>query len=161
MINTEDYEFTEYYEGLKDLEEKIGREINLLSREEVEESIDDILYEHRNKEVAFVTPGDPMVATTHTDLILRVKNLNMETKIIHGPSIYSAVAETGLQIYKFGKSTSIVYPEEDKNYFPTSYYDVIKQNKNRGLHTLLFLDIQAKKKKYMSIGESIDILLKV
>jgi diphthine synthase len=38
---------------------------------------------------------------------------------------------------------------------------VIKENKERGLHTLVLLDIDREKGRYMTIGEGIDILLKM
>ena len=67
-----------------------------------------------------------MVATTHSDIILQAKKQGIKTKIIHSSSIFSAIAETGLQIYKFGKTTSIPYPEG--KYMPTSPYKVVKDN---------------------------------
>ena len=64
-----------------------------------------------------------------------------------------------MQIYKFGKSATVSYPE--KNWFPTSHYDVIKENRERGLHTLLFLDIKADLGRYMTANEAMEILLQV
>ena len=63
----------------------------------------------------------------------------------------------GLQNYKFGRSTTLAYPEGD--YFPTSPYDVIKNNKKMGLHTLVLLDIQADRNRYMTANEGIKILI--
>ena len=45
-----------------------------------------------------------------------------------------------------------------ENYKPTSFYDVIQDNKKQGLHTLLFLDIDRKHQKFMSPNESMNIL---
>ncbi len=149
-----------YNFSINDLEEEINKEINVLSRDQVESGIKEILREHKNDKVAFVTAGDPMVATTHTDLRIRAIELGMETEVIHAPSIYSAIAETGLQIYKFGKSTSVVFPDEERNYFPTSYYDVIKQNIENNLHSMIFLDINSEEDRYMRVSDSVDILLK-
>ncbi|GAB6101133.1 diphthine synthase [Thermococcus atlanticus] len=158
--------FAEFYTSLlagtdiKRIENLIGKPIRRLSREEVELHFEEIvLSEARDKEVAFLTAGDPMVATTHSDLRIRAKEMGIESYVIHAPSIYSAIAITGLHIYKFGKSTTVAYPE--KNWFPTSHYDVIRENRERGLHTMLFLDIKAEQNRYMTANEAMEILLQV
>ncbi|WP_297549337.1 diphthine synthase [Thermococcus sp.] len=158
--------FAEFYTSLlagtsiDRIEELVGKPIVRLNREDVELNFEKIvLPEAKEKDVAFLTAGDPMVATTHPDLRIRAKKAGVESYVIHAPSIYSAVAITGLQIYKFGKSATVAYPE--KNWFPTSHYDVIKENRERGLHTLLFLDIKADRGRYMTANEAMDILLKV
>ncbi len=158
--------FAEFYTSLlagttiEKIEELIGKPIRRLSREDVELNFERVvLPEAREKEVAFLTAGDPMVATTHADLRIRAKKAGVESYVIHAPSIYSAVGITGLQIYKFGKSATVAYPEG--NWFPTSYYDVIRENLERGLHTLLFLDIKAREKRYMTANEAMELLLKV
>jgi len=62
---------------------------------------------------------------------------------VHSSSILSAaIAESGLQAYKFGKI--ITLPHWRDNYKPTSTYGAIVGNKTRGLHTLVFLDIDEK-----------------
>ncbi|ASJ10177.1 diphthine synthase [Thermococcus sp. P6] len=158
--------FAEFYTSLMAgttldrIEGLIGKPIRRLSREEVElhfESI--VLSEARERDVAFLTAGDPMVATTHSDLRLRARELGIESYVIHAPSIYSAIAITGLQVYKFGKSATVSYPE--KNWFPTSHYDVIRENGERGLHTMLFLDVKAEENRYMTANEAMEILLRV
>ena len=158
--------FAEFYTSLlagttmERIEGLIGKPIIRLSREDVELNFEKIvLPEAKEKDVAFLTAGDPMVATTHSDLRIRAKKAGVESYVIHAPSIYSAVAVTGLQIYKFGKSATVSYPE--RNWFPTSHYDVIKENRERGLHTLLFLDIKAKQNRYMTANEAMEILLQV
>ncbi|WP_456366467.1 diphthine synthase [Thermococcus sp.] len=158
--------FAEFYTSLlagttiEKIEELIGKPIRRLSREDVELNFEKVvLPEARGKDVAFLTAGDPMVATTHADLRIRAKKAGVESYVIHAPSIYSAVGVTGLQIYKFGKSATVAYPEG--NWFPTSYYDVIRENLERGLHTLLFLDIKAQEKRYMTANEAMELLLKV
>ncbi len=46
-------------------------------------------------------------ATTHTDLELRARALNIPTKVIHNASIMNAVGACGLQLYRFGEVRSI------------------------------------------------------
>ncbi len=158
--------FAEFYTSLlagttiEGIEELIGKPIRRLSREDVELNFERIvLPAAKKKEVAFLTVGDPMVATTHSDLRIRAKKAGVESYVVHAPSIYSAVAITGLHIYKFGKSATVAYPE--KNWFPMSHYDVIRENRERNLHTLLFLDIKADQGRYMTANEAMEILLQV
>jgi len=138
--------------NLKDLEKLIGKRIHILSRNDLEQHPEEnILKDSLNKKTALLAPGDPMVATTHVDIILRARKLGIKTKVIHASSIYSAVAETGLQVYKFGKTTSIPFPE--KSYFPTSPYDVLRENLKNGMHTLFLLDIKPEENKFMSVND--------
>jgi len=157
--------FAEFYTAkltgtiIENIEKTIGKPIDVLSREETEKG-DKILEAGKNGDASFLTAGDPMTATTHVDLRLRAIKIGIKTKVIHGSSIVTAVPGLlGLQNYKFGRTTTLAYPE--KNYFPTSPYDIIKENKKIGLHTLVLLDIQADKKRYMAANEGINLLLKM
>lgn len=145
--------------NLKDLEEMLGIEIDVLKREEVEEENIPIL-EARNKDVAFLSAGDPLIATTHTDMMIQAKKLGIETTVIHSSSILSAAPGiSGLQAYKFGKVTTIPFTQE--NYFPHSPYMVIKANLNYKMHTLVLLDIQSHLNRYMTANQGLDYLMKV
>jgi len=81
--------------------------------------------------------------------------------VIHNSSIISAIAETGLHLYKFGPCVTIPFPEKTKGKLPESVYEIIKMNKSRGLHTLCLLDIDAEENKLMSVKEAIEILLRL
>lgn len=41
-------------------------------------------------------------ATTHTDMLLRARELDIPTTVIHNASIMNAVGACGLQLYNFG-----------------------------------------------------------
>lgn len=84
----------------------------------------------------------PPSATTHTDLLLRARELKIPAKTIHNASIMSAVGATGLQLYNFGQTVSMVFFTE--TWKPSSFYDRIKENRQIGLHTLMLLDIKVK-----------------
>jgi len=141
------------------IEKKIGKVIDILSRKETENG-DKILKSATDKNIAFLTCGDSMTATTHVNLRLRAIDMGIKTKIVHGSSIVTAVPGLlGLQNYKFGRTTTLAFPEKD--YFPTSPYNVIKENKERGLHTLVLLDIQADKERYMTANEGMMLLLEM
>ena len=59
---------------------------------------DTILANATDHDVAFLVGGDPLSATTHTDLILRAVELKVPYKIIHNASIMNAIGSSGLQV---------------------------------------------------------------
>ena len=164
-IRNSDKIFAEFYTAkltgtdIKKIEKTIGKPVNILTRTETEKG-DIILESAEDSNVIFLTCGDPMTATTHVDLRLRAVKMGIKTRVIHGSSIVAAVPGLlGLQNYKFGRTTTLVYPEKD--YFPISPYEIIKDNKKMGLHTLVLLDIQADKTRYMTANEGLKLLLKM
>ena len=143
----------------KSFETLIGKKIEVLSREDTEKG-DRIITTATQKSVVFLTCGDPMIATTHVDLRLRAIKKGISTKIIHSSSIATAVPGLlGLQNYKFGRTTTLAFAE--KEYFPTSPYSVIYNNKKIGLHTLVLLDIQTEKNRFMTANEGLELLLQM
>ena len=143
----------------EDLEEFYGKPIILADREKVEKQSDEILTNADKEDVALLVIGDAMGATTHIDFILRAKEKNIKVQIIHNASILNAVGTVGLQLYKYGKTTSIVFPEE--NWLPETPYDTIKMNQSNGLHTLCLLDIKKDQNRFMSVPQAIETLLKI
>lgn len=157
VVFAEEYTSRMADDTIAKLAKKINKKIIVLGREEVE-SGKQILAEAAKKKVALLTPGDPMIATTHVSLVLEAKKRKIQTQIIHASSIFtSAIGEAGLQIYKFGKTVTL--PKWRENYKPTSTYDVVLENKARGLHTLLLLDID--EGKPMELNEALAIMEKM
>lgn len=145
--------------NVKNLMDELGVEFVELVREDVEDN-NVVIREALDKDIAFVTAGDSLMATTHTDLYVEAKNKGIDTCVIHGSSIFSAAPGlSGLQGYKFGKTTTVPFPDE--GFFPHSPYDAIKLNSSNGLHTLVLLDIQAHRDRYMTVNEAIDYLRKI
>jgi diphthine synthase len=124
---------------MKGLEQLLGKRVHRLTRTELEDDHGKrVLQASEGGNVAFLVPGDPMIATTHISLRLVLAKKNVATRIVHGPSITSAVAgATGLQSYKFGKSVTV----PGMGSAPPSVIDTITENRTRGLHTLLLLDV--------------------
>lgn len=164
-IKSADVVYAEFYTArlfggdLRSLEHLTGVKINILTREEVEE--DNLpIKQAENMDVAFLTAGDPLMATTHSDIMIEARKHGIKVRIIHASSILSAAPGiAGLQAYKFGKVTTIPRPEE--NYFPHSPLEVISLNQKIGLHTLVLLDIQAHRNYYMTANEGLEYLLRV
>ena len=157
--------FAEFYTSLMSglsigrLEQLIGREVVVVSRRALEEEGGkEILWEARRGKVAFLVPGDPLIATTHVDLRLRAEKEGIRTRVIHGSSILSAVMGlSGLQNYKYGRSVTIPFPEA--GFVSETPYRVIVENMERGLHTLCFLDIKADEERYMTVKEGLEVLM--
>lgn len=144
--------YTSAWKGdLGGLEKEIAKKIELLPREKVESRW--LIERAAERSVALLVPGDPLAATTHIDLLARAKKAGIEVKVIHASSVYTAIAETGLQLYKFGRTTTL--PRFEKGYEPTSPYEIIKENAKLGLHSLVLLDIP------MKAGEGLEELLRL
>lgn len=141
--------------SLEKLESILKKNITVLTRNDVEET-QHFLEEAGTGNVALLVVGDPLVATTHIECVIEARKKNIKTKIIHNSSVYSAIAETGLQIYKFGKTATIPFPE--KGFKPTSFYQILEKNKKMGAHTLMLLDIQADRERYMNPKQGMEIL---
>lgn len=136
-------------EDVQNLEQFYDKKIILADRNLVENEADKILIKEKN--VAFLVVGDVFGATTHTDLFLRAKEKNIPVVIINNTSIINAVGIVGLELYKYGKTTSIVFSE--LNWLPKTPYDVIKNNLSLGLHTLCLLDIKVKEPSKENLKE--------
>ncbi len=139
------------------LEKFYNQKIILARRNLVEGDNNEIIENAKSKNVAFLVAGDPFAATTHIDLYLRARKEGIKCHVIHNASIINAVGITGLQLYKFGKTTSI--PLENENI--EAPYDALKENLSLGLHTLFLLDLNPEEEKFMSVNDAIRYLLKV
>mmetsp|Transcript_36663 Transcript_36663/g.35446 ORF Transcript_36663/g.35446 Transcript_36663/m.35446 type:complete len:153 (+) Transcript_36663:120-578(+) len=124
------------------LEEFYQREVIEADREFVETGCQQMIEEAKTENIAFLVVGDPFCATTHSDLYLRCMESGVKVEIIHNASIVSAVGCCGLQVYRFGEIVSLPFFTE--KWRPYSFYDKIKQNVDKGLHTLVLLDIKVK-----------------
>ena len=127
---------------LKELGKFLGKEIIELKRGEVEK--EEFLGEAKEKDIVLLVYGSPLMATTHISLILKCKEEKIDFRIIHNASVFDAIAETGLQIYKFGKTASM--PAWTENYKPSSFAEIIKENEKIKSHSLILVDIGLKSK---------------
>ncbi|KAJ2824972.1 diphthine synthase [Coemansia sp. 'formosensis'] len=156
------------------LENFYGKEVTIAYRETVESCSDEILKDADKVNVSFLVVGDPYGATTHTDLVIRARELGITVKTIHNASIMNAIGATGLQLYTFGQTISIVFFTE--SWRPDSFYDRIKENSTIGLHTLCLLDIKVREQtfdnmmrnrpiyeppRYMTVNLAVEQLLEV
>jgi len=162
------------------LEKFYGKKIILATRDLVEKEAEEkLILPAKEKNIALLVVGDALGATTHTDLMLRAKELGVKTEVVFNASILNAIGIVGLELYKYGKTTSIVFP--DNNWYPETPYEVIKKNQSIGLHTLCLLDIKVAEPsreemrkaiieerepkplppRYMTVKECLEVLLKI
>eukprot|EP00914_Ancora_sagittata_P034733 GHVO01070088.1.p1 GENE.GHVO01070088.1~~GHVO01070088.1.p1 ORF type:complete len:270 (+),score=48.76 GHVO01070088.1:21-830(+) len=124
------------------MSEHFNKPIELADRSRIEEDDNLIIAAAAEAGVVLLVAGDPLCATTHVDLLLRAKKLGIDTQVISNTSIVTGISLTGLEVYRFGEVVSIPFFEE--KWRPYSFYEKIKQNIDRGLHTLCLLDIKVK-----------------
>lgn len=124
---------------IDELKKLIGEEIIPADRELVENKVNEFIKEAKKMNVAILVYGSPLTATTHISLIQEILKNKIKFKVIHNASILDAVAETGLQLYKFGKIVSM--PKYQKNFTPESFIEIIKENQKINAHTLILIDI--------------------
>ena len=148
--------FAEFYTSklvgttVEDLESYHDATIEVRDRAGVEQNPEAILDSAETGSTVFLVAGDPMVSTTHTDLRLRAHERGIETRIVHGTTAQAAASSlTGLQNYRFGKATTVPFAYRD-NPLPESIVETIADNRERGLHTLCYLDIKAAEDRYMT-----------
>ena len=108
-----------------ELREKLGLNKVILAEREKVESLE-LVDEAQKMDVCLLVYGSPLTATTHISLIQEAKRLGVRHKVIYSASIFDAVAETGLQLYKFGKIASM--PAWKKSYEPDSFMEIVKES---------------------------------
>ncbi len=145
-------------EPVEALSERVGQTVEPLDRAAVEDGTR-LLAAAEDGGCCLLVAGDPFSATTHTSLRLQARERGIPVRAHLGASILTAAAGTlGLSHYKFGRTTTLVTPEGD--YFPDSPYDVLDENLDRGLHTLVLLDIR-EDGSCMTAREAAEVLLEL
>lgn len=129
---TVDFPYTQHQ-----LEEIINKKVKLANREKVENL--SLVDEAEKLNVALLVYGSPLTATTHITLVDECRKSKIKYKIIYNASIFDAIAETGLQLYKFGKVASM--PAWKKSFEPTSFMKIVQQNMSQEAHSLILVDI--------------------
>jgi len=138
--------------SVEELESYHGIDIEVRDRAGIEQHPGDLLDAAADEHVAFLTAGDTMISTTHVDLRLRAMERGIDTRVIHGVTAQTAASGlTGLQNYRFGKAVTLPFPyAHGAEGLPASVVESIGANRERGLHTLVYLDIKADRGEYMT-----------
>jgi len=138
-----DVAYLEYYTNphdpslVRELEKQGVTNLTVVDRAFVEDG-KSILAEAKSKNVALAVPGDPMIATTHTELRVRAIKGGIPTRVVHSSTIATAAASSaGLHYYKFSRTVTITRESVRKL---SQAYQILQQNLLEGAHTLLLLE---------------------
>lgn len=148
-----------YHSPVSDIEQILKTKVRVVERSFMEDGLEELVELGKNQKIMVLVPGDPLTATTHMELVIECRKKNIPLRVIHASSILNAVSITGLQAYKFGKTTTLAYLED--NYKPTSPLKVIGENHEKGLHTLVLLDVKSEENRYMTVNEGLATLLEL
>ena len=161
IIKSCDYVYFETYTSLlsssiEDLETLYGKKLISADRAMTEQGEEHIIELAKNHHVAFLVIGDPFSATTHTEFLKTAFNSGVTVQVVHNASVLGAIGRTGLQLYKFGKTTSIPFIEDVPHL--EAPYHIIRENHLLGAHTLCLLDLKPGIGKFMTINSALTIL---
>lgn len=136
---------------------ELGRPVVTLTRAELEAEGPVLAALGRVPHVALVSVGDPFAATTHVALRLAAERAGHAWRYLPNASILTAAAGfLGLSHYRFGRPVSMPLP--DPRFAPTSPLERIAGNRERGLHTLLLLDLRPEEGRFLFAGEALGLL---
>ena len=153
IIMLESYTSIASQESIDFIATATGKELVKTRRADFEDKLKSTVAMAKERKLAILVIGDPLVATTHHIILDEAEEQGIKTVVFHAPSIFSAgIGESGLDIYKFGPTTTIPYWSE--KYKPTSFMDVIAKNVQNGQHTMVLLDINQSLCKPMDITEA-------
>lgn len=148
---------SKYAQGeIQTLEKIIAKKITPLNRKGVEEDAEILIEKAAHAAVGLLVFGNPLTATTHISLLEACAEKKINYKVIPGISIFNYRGICGLDEYKFGRTTTFVFPQE--GFEPLSTFDMIVKNKSLGLHTHCLFDLHPEKQRFMTILEAITFL---
>jgi len=137
--------------GKEKLEEFYGKEITIADRHLVESEAESIYGSALVEDVALLVVGDPVCATTHTDIMLRALEIGAKVEVIHNASIMGAAGCCGLQLYNFGQTVSLPFFEGE--WRPGSFHPKVAYNRQGAMHTLCLLDIKVKEPDFVAMAK--------
>ncbi len=144
----------QYVDYLK-AEVKAG--ITAIQRADLEDRAKETVAKAKDKTLAILIPGDPLIATTHHILLDEAKRQGIEYTVYHAPSIFSAaIGQSGLDVYRFGPPFTV--PFWSSNYKPTSFIDSLRKNLDDDQHSLILLDLEAKSRNFMTLAQAVQLL---
>ena len=165
-LRAADHVFAEFYTSklvgtsVDALESHHGVDIEVRGRDGIEGNPEPILDAAESGDAVFLTAGDTMISTTHVDLRMRAHDRGIETHVVHGTTAQTAASSlTGLQNYRFGKATTLPFERaHGGDGVPDSVVATLRDNRNRDLHTLVYLDIKAADDDYMTADTAAGML---
>ncbi|MCS7117939.1 MAG: diphthine synthase [Thaumarchaeota archaeon] len=124
---------------LNAIRDGVGDRLVMAERATLEERSRELINRAADEDVAVVVPGDPLVATTHSSLIVEACRSGIPWRVVHGVSILSAaISRSGLSPYKFGRTVTL--PRGAEVEVLRGIWKVVMTNATLGLHTMVLLD---------------------
>jgi diphthine synthase len=125
--------------AISELRQLLGERLVLAQRKDLEEGSRRLVELAGKEEVSVAVPGDPLIATTHSSLIIEAVKRGVRWKVVHGVSVLSAaISRSGLSAYRFGRTVTVPKKAGQEEY--EAIYRTIASNVELGLHTLILLD---------------------
>ncbi|NPA76317.1 MAG: diphthine synthase [Candidatus Diapherotrites archaeon] len=138
--------------SIKKLEEIAGKQLERAQRSDLEEGATELVKSAKEKDIAVITFGDPLTATTHVILTTIADERGVPWKYVPGISILTYIpSRIGLEHYKFGWTVTIPHTWRRS----PSFYDRVLENRKRNMHTLALLDVG---ENPMTIPEAVEAL---
>jgi len=135
----------------------LGRPVRCLDRSLLESERPILEALGRSPRVALLVVGDPFAATTHVALRLAAERAGHSWKYVPNASILNAAAGyLGLMHYRFGRTVSLPFPEP--GFTPRSPLEQIAGNRERGLHTLVLLDLRPADGRFLTGNAALSLL---
>ncbi|MEM2923213.1 MAG: diphthine synthase [Candidatus Nitrosocaldus sp.] len=115
-----------------------------------------ILDEARAGDVVLLAYGDPLIATTHIELVVRAKSKGIGCRVIHSSSILTAVlGDCGLHVYRLGRVATVVSnPIANTSTYYALYSNLMQMN-----HTLLLLEYDQERDYFLAVDAALRLLL--
>lgn len=146
-------------ERLEQISYLTNKKVKTLDRSGMEEKISKILNEAKEKDVAILIGGDPLIATTHKIIFIAAKRAKVPVRVLHAASMLTVLlGESGLDFYRFGQICTISRWTE--HYMPISFYETIQKNAKNNLHSIVLLDYDISNNSSLELPEAIKILEK-
>lgn len=156
-VLAEEYTATAPRGTLERLAAEIGRPVQRLSRAALESERPVLAALDRVGRVSLVVVGDPFSATTHVALRLAAERAGHTWRHVPNASILTAAAGfLGLSAYRFGRTVSLPFPAP--GFQPRSPLDHLSENRKRGLHTLVLLDLAPEEGRFLGASEGLALL---
>ncbi len=125
--------------AISELRELLGQKLVLAQRRDLEEGSRRLVERAVKEEVSVAVPGDPLIATTHSSLIVEAVRRGVRWRVVHGVSVLSAaISRSGLSAYRFGRTVTVPKRAGQEEY--EAIYRTLASNVELGLHTLVLLD---------------------
>lgn len=129
--------------------------VKVCDRNDIENGMEKIVERAKNKTISVLVMGDVFSATTHINYTVECKKQNVEFKVFNNASVMNAIGVCGLSLYKFGKTASMPF---QRSIVP---YEILKVNKQNGMHTLILLDLDTDNKSFMRVNEAINRMVEL